>query len=125
MKRLNGWQRIGIIASVVWMIGGTIWIEKNRLDRAEATGNFVWNTCLNALDHDTTANADIHVWEKGNDACAHRGTEATADAGGFTSKLSESAGGAALALGIAWLFVYGLVGLVRWVGAGFKQTSHN
>jgi hypothetical protein len=25
MMRLNGWQRIGIIASVAWVIGGSIW----------------------------------------------------------------------------------------------------
>jgi hypothetical protein len=121
--KLNGWQRLGIVASVVWMIGGTIWIERNRIDQASATGDFNWNACLNALDHDTAAKADIRVWEKGNEACAHRGTGATADAGGFTSKLSESAGGAALALGIAWLLVYGLVGLGHWVRAGFKQAQ--
>ena len=22
MKRLNGWQRIGLISSVIWMLGG-------------------------------------------------------------------------------------------------------
>jgi hypothetical protein len=26
MKGLNGWQRIGIVASIVWMIGGPPWL---------------------------------------------------------------------------------------------------
>jgi|GEM_PF-4925108 len=32
MKRLNGWQRIGIILSVLWMVGGWFWTRDMVVD---------------------------------------------------------------------------------------------
>jgi hypothetical protein len=34
--RLNGWQRIGLVTSIVWFIAGGLWGNKIALDEAGA-----------------------------------------------------------------------------------------
>jgi hypothetical protein len=46
--RLNGWQRIGIVASVVWAIGGPIYVENATDNEALATFVRVHRACLDA-----------------------------------------------------------------------------
>jgi hypothetical protein len=123
MKRLNGWQRIGLIASVIWILGGTIWTMQNRQSQAQAFGNAIWNSCMNSLDLDPAAKADYEVWEHGNALCARKGTEASSNAGQFVFFQTTDLAFPLIALGVAsCLLVYFVVGLVRWVRAGFKQA---
>jgi len=42
--RLNGWQRIGIVLSALWVLAGNIWIHHVLLERDEA-----YQSCLAAV----------------------------------------------------------------------------
>jgi hypothetical protein len=104
--RLNEWQRMGIVLSVVWaIVGGVYGMGLGR--------DVVWRqyqTCL---------------------AFAYQGRS---DEGGicetFNEQLAEvrasrwykAATVGLVPIPVAWLVVYVAVGLVRWVSAGFKTT---
>ena len=51
--RLNGWQRIGIVASVVWAIGAPIYLDHAAQQDALETFTVVHRACLDAnIDFD-------------------------------------------------------------------------
>ena len=54
--RLNGWQRIGVVVSVVWMIGGTIW-GVGFIGEHSATALSTYKLCL--ADHDALGAPDL------------------------------------------------------------------
>jgi hypothetical protein len=45
MKGLNGWQRIGIVASIVWMIGGTHWLRESDANARGTYANSSLSLC--------------------------------------------------------------------------------
>jgi hypothetical protein len=102
--RLNGWQRIGIIASVAWFIGGGFW--GNYLAIREGDWVYgLWDLCRSA-GYDT-------------DVCLRKldGLHRSAIEGHW-----YAAAFMALApLIIGWLAVYALVSLTRWIAAGFER----
>lgn len=107
MKRpLNGWQRLGIVASVVWALYGVWWGLKLRYDP-------IWETysdCLGAADSGLGT----------DEAC--RGMLQQSLAVADVDKWLATAFVALVPIPIAWLIVYGLLRLVRWVRRGFAPS---
>jgi hypothetical protein len=106
VRRLNGWQRIGIILSVIWILVGGFW--GNSIGIHEGDLEVTWlGICLKIHPDD---------W-----AGCHRD---------FNKDFAEAiqyhwyyAAFLAFApIPVAWWIVYGLVGLGRWVGRGFRQS---
>jgi hypothetical protein len=104
--RLNGWQRLGVVASVVWALGGAFW--GNNLGLHE--GDYVvtqyqictegplpvdWNACSQAFARDWPA-AISHRW-------------------------AYAAFFGLVPIPLGWLIVYGLRALVRWIQSGFNK----
>lgn len=96
--RLNGWQRIGIVLSVVWAIAVIVWDtlevirHKRLLSQCLSGADPVMNYCARTYEVPWFMNAMIVL--------------------------------AALApIPIAWLLVWGLVALVRWVRRGFQPST--
>jgi hypothetical protein len=92
--RLNGWQRIGIVASVIWAIGAPIYMDSAA--ERDADEKFSWVQCFQRASRAYESVPRYH----------------------FTS-----ANGAFVALApipVGWLIAYALVYLVRWIRAGFK-----
>ena len=101
---LNGWQRIWLVASVCWIIGGSLWIHSFAIDDAH-TG---YEICFHSRSEGRSAEnceskyaanlhavvADPYHWL-------------------YTAALTL------IPIPIVWLIVYGLVALVRWIKAGF------
>jgi hypothetical protein len=103
--RLNGWQRIGIVASVLWVIGGGIWGNSLGL----APGEYVaqaYEQCLLSSYSD-------------REACSARFERDWPEAIKYHWHLAAAF--AFLPIPLAWLAVGGLVILVRWIRAGFTQ----
>jgi hypothetical protein len=101
--RLNGWQRIGIVLSVVWIIIAGSWGWRHAYDQADA--NF--RLCVAAI-------------ETASDLQSCRETRLRAIA------VPRGASAAVVALApllIVWLLVYGLVVLVRWIRRGFHPSA--
>jgi hypothetical protein len=103
---LNGWQRIGIVVSIVWVIGGFLWgnyvsIEQNAQPAVEH-----YQTCLS-----------LHSDKKPD--CAQRfGTEYEE---AIKYHWLEAATFALVPIPVAWLLIWALVAIVRWIGHGFKM----
>lgn len=102
--KLNGWQRVGIVASVIGGVACAWWGLKLRYDP-------IWSgygTCLEqAYDHLTTF-----------DECKTLLDSQLADAEGqrwYIFFLS-----AIVPVALAWIIACTLVGLVRWVRRGFQ-----
>ena len=97
--RLNGWQRIGIVLSVVWMIVGGSWGWRHANDKADA--NF--KLCLTQIQ---TA-SDVQ-------ACREARTKAIVPRG-------VGAAAAALApVTLFWLIIYGLIFVARRIRRAFS-----
>jgi uncharacterized membrane protein len=98
--RLNGWQRIGIVLSVVWALGAAAYVWQYKADANARTEKF-YATCLQQRD----------------DCDAKR--EALLSAQGRVTR--EKLFWALAPVPLGWLIVYGVVWLVRWIRAGFKR----
>jgi hypothetical protein len=105
--RLNGWQRIGIVASVVWAIGGPIYVQNAADNEALATFLRVHRACLDA-------NNDF-------DRCRERAKDAYDSVPRYPLLSANGAFVALVPVALGWLLAYVLVYLVRWIRAGFAK----
>jgi ketosteroid isomerase-like protein len=99
--RLSRWQRIGVVLAVVWIVIGGSWGWRHAYDKADAE----FRACIAAVK----SVADVQ-------ACRDVRFRAIAVPRGV------SAGVVALApLAVVWLFIYGLVWLVRRMRQAFSS----
>ena len=100
--RFNGWQRIGIVLSLVWAVGaaGNAWQSwgdrRDDLDKAY----------FNCLFKPGTTPSDCDTKDRVGQAAAEK----------YAGKLLLQW---LAPIPIAWLVVYGLIWLVRWIRRGF------
>jgi hypothetical protein len=106
--RLNGWQRIGIVLSVVWVIGGGLWGNAIAIRDGGATAETEFGLCLDKPNHNY-------------DACSQ--TFAKDYAKGVAGHWYAAAFIGLVPIPIAWLLVYGLIALVRWIRRGFQPLT--
>jgi hypothetical protein len=116
-RRLNGWQRIGIVLSVLWAIIAAFheMEEINRRYDAAFSSAFspVYQRCRDIQDRNNLP-AD-------GEACKEEAARATA---GVQMESGWNIAIAALVpIPVFWLIAYALVGLVRWIRRGFKPSS--
>jgi hypothetical protein len=118
-RRLNGWMRIGIILSVLWMLGATgyLWrtAEDDDLNVARALSN-QRSSCIGD-------NAVLRMENKPELPCPSQEEVNEAFARGHTGL-----GHAMLTTGIALVLAWVVIGLVymttRWVMEGFRPEHH-
>jgi hypothetical protein len=96
MRRLhlNGWQRIGIVLSVVWAIVGGLWGRKLMFQE--------WATCLETY-HDLDWCDTNYQWA-------------------LDAEWPMAAIVGLVPIPIAWLLAYALIGLVHWIRRGFTAS---
>jgi hypothetical protein len=106
--RFKGWQRIGIVASVLWFFGGGLWGNKIGLHEGdyvtraytlcidEASGE-QWKSCESTFRHDWPLAIQYHWW--------------------YAAIIGI------VPIPIAWLVTYGLIGLFHWIRRGFRPTA--
>jgi hypothetical protein len=105
--RLNGWQRMGIVASVVWAIGGGLWGNDIAIRDGTALAKLKYSICLDQPNYNGAVCSQTFDKEYAKGVEGHW----------YAAALS-----AFVPIPIAWLIVYGLVALVRWIGAGFRSA---
>ena len=88
--------------SVLWVVVGGFWGLKLVMDP-------IWKDYLCSADIATT-----------HENCSAYLSQRLADADTYKWKVAALTGLAPIP--IAWLLVYGLIGLVRWIRQGFKAT---
>ena len=106
MKRLNGWQRLGIIASVLWIVGA--WITTMHFGTEEAQ------------QRASDSMAVCNKYPLPGETCSDKFSETY---GIYFNVAKETAALAALApVPIGWGLAYLAIWLVRWVRRGFQQA---
>ena len=105
--RLNGWQRIGVVVSVVWMIGGTIW-GVGFIGEHSATALSTYKLCL--ADHDALGAPDLATCSA-NYQRDYPSSARELWLSALVLSLSQVL--------LLWITAYGIRALVRWVQAGF------
>ena len=103
MKYLNGWQRIGIVLSVAWLIGSFVYVRHNQIQHRKDLVNFLFQKCTESNEvADCLKNIDFVVspaninWEIFFLYC-------------FLPVLS------------AWVFAYTLISILKWIKGGFEN----
>lgn len=61
--QLNKLQRIGIIASIIWVLGAAYHERSKQMDAADSTVSFLFKTCLEAKSHDECFKEQNHHYE--------------------------------------------------------------
>jgi hypothetical protein len=138
--RLNGWQRIGIVLSVVWAVGASIYVRDAAEDRAEEFARSDYQICFDnarrVLGDESAecARNEGREDEPGRMPCPSAQSHYDAALNGCYAKLEQTramwlvgswgdaAISALLPIPVAWLLVWGLVGLVRWIRRGFQAS---
>src|SRR5262245_22786748 len=101
--RLNGWQRIGIVASVIWTIGFPIYLDHAAQQEASAAFRRYYEACRGVPSNDP-------------ERCLERAGRVFDDVPRYPLLSARGAQVAFLALlpvGLGWLIAYALVDLVR------------
>lgn len=106
--RLNGWQRIGIVASVVWTIGAPIYMDHAAQQEAGDAFDLSYRACRDVPSNDP-------------DECFQRANRAYNTVPRYPLLSANAAVAALVPVGLGWLLVYALVYLVRWIRAGFAK----
>jgi hypothetical protein len=110
--RIGGWQRVGIVASVAWVICGGMYQHLADWKEARETAFAVGEVCFRGLSANAT-------------------TKAVLDCGAREVQLRDTLMGddglnvALMAFGplpLAWLAAYVSRGVWRWVRAGFVRV---
>ena len=103
-RRLRGWTRVGIVLSVVWVLGVFLWAT-HELVAASRLVDGLYSKCVLVPNHDLSS-------------CDAMATDLRADARlnifGRTLWLTV------VLIPAAWVLVYGLVALCHWVSAGLS-----
>ena len=111
--RLNVWQRFGLALSVVWAVASALYLYSGHLERAGNASYSANEACLSAERQRLPP--DAFLPKEAFSKCSKE-AQATRD----TLMRGKWIGVALIALAptIAWLLVYGLIGLLRWIGRG-------
>jgi len=112
MTKLNGWKRIGIIASVVWILGAWIHAYDSEIDSDSKRISSDHVAC----DSDLTGKTG-DAWTAEFNECNKIANESLAEAN--TNDRLDAAFFAFVPVPLGWGFTYLVLFLVRWVKRGF------
>lgn len=114
--RIGGWKRIGIVASVVWMIGGTIaghLYEVSVLDeRSMSSFRLCYESRTQGTNYDGAAALRI---------CSQQSQERRVEA--FNGIWVDDIFVALVPVFLGWPAVFALRGMFRWVKRGFGKPE--
>jgi hypothetical protein len=123
IKKLNGWQRIGVVLSIVWVLYGAYWGNEYGLRQGDWT-DLVYESCMDSAQ---TKAADAHYSQPAQEQHARddAACEQSRERDWGTSiqyHFQYAAICAFVPIPLAWGIVYGLIALVRWIRNGFKAS---
>ncbi len=116
--RLNGWQRIGFVLTVIWVIVGGFWFNHRSVDRQGANVIAAHQRCLAELSAqpDGTMPSDTD-WGTCDRAFARDWSPAVAD------HWLDAAIYTFAPIPFAWLILYGFVALGRRMSGEFSSQQ--
>ena len=118
--RLGGWQRIGIVASVLWILGAGLAMRSHDVSNAQKQYEFAYSTCIDqkrAQRADPTKPLATEIVS----VCHKEGIDL------YQLFLENSWGNVAsvalVPIPITWLLAYMIIGIWRWVRRGFQSVA--
>jgi hypothetical protein len=115
VTKLNGWKRIGIIASVLWIPGAWVHTFDSETDRASASIASTQVACDSSL-----AGKTGDAWTKGFNECDRQADDSLALA--LANARLEATFVALVPVPLGWGFTYLVLFLVKWVKRGFGRS---
>lgn len=115
MMKLNGWTRLGIIASVLWTPAAWVHTFDSEADRASASIASTHVAC-----DDSLAGGPGDARTKGFNECNKQADDSLALA--LTNARLDATFVALVPVPLAWGFAYLALFLVRWVKRGFALS---
>jgi hypothetical protein len=112
MKKLNGWKRIGIIASVLWILIAGIHTYDSEMDSAEKSIASIHIACDGYL-----AGKTGDAWTIGFNECNREANDNLDIA--IKGAWLDATLIALVPMPLGWAFIYLLLFLMRWVKRGF------
>ena len=108
--RLNGWQRIGIVLSIVWAVGAAIHTRNDELDTWKRGTSLDYTLCMagKQVDWPKCLAELTATLKKGSDP--------------YWSNIAFAAFGPVLA---GWIVAYLLLWIFRWVRRGFETRQRD
>ena len=107
--KLSGWKRIGIVASVVWVIGAGIYTFQAASDEDMRVAGEITQVCSDS--HRVRGVADNECLKRGEDYAVEM----------LPYEKLEAALVALVPVPFGWGFVYLVLFVVRWVKRGFSE----
>ena len=114
MVKVNGWKRIGIIASVVWIISAWVHTFDSETDSASEAIASAHVACDSNL-----AGKTGDAYTKGFDECNKRANDSLVEAS--ANARLDAALVAFVPVPLGWGLIYLLLFLVSWVKRGFMR----
>ncbi len=112
MVKVNGWERIGIVASVVWILSAGAHTYQSEMDSASKGIASIHVACDSNL-----AGKTGNAWDMGFSECNKQANEMLAEAN--TNAWFSAALFAFVPVPLGWGFAYLVLFLLRWVKRGF------
>jgi hypothetical protein len=106
-RRLRGWTRVGIVLSVVWVLGVFLWAT-DELVAASQLIYGLYSKCVLVPNHDLSS-------------CDAMATDLRA--GARLNIFGRTLWLTVVLIPAAWVLIYGLVALCRWVSAGLQHST--
>jgi hypothetical protein len=114
VMRLGGWHRVGIVLSVLWVLGAGFYQRNADLRAADKFSKVSYDICLDT--ESLHMQRDPHYVSGG---CVEQAV------GAYQISLRGSWGNVAFValapVPVAWAIVYFAFAAARWAGAGFKR----
>ena len=114
MAKLNGWKRIGIIVSVVWILGAGVHTYDSEIDRFSRIIASTHVQCDSNL-----AGKTGDAWTTGFNECDKQADDSLASV--LNGARLDAALVAFVPVPLGWGFAYLVLFLVRWVKRGFMR----
>lgn len=106
--RVNGWQRIGVVLSVLWVIGAAIYVRSAQVQNAYSLFQMEFSACLNEQG--------ATIEECSNKVSLQHAMDVTAN-------WPDVAFFAFAPVIAGWLVAYVALKTFRWVNLGFSKKS--
>jgi len=114
MIKLNGWKRVGIVASLVWILGAYLYIHNSAISGSSEAISSIHVSC----DADLIGKTG-DAYTNGFNECNKQADDSLAVA--ITDARLDGALAALAPVPLGWGFVYLVLFLARWVRRGFIQ----
>ena len=119
---MGGWTRIGIVLSVIWAVGGGLWAHQLAADDVMRRTGLQLDACVSknkALLHSKGDDSEPYdrIWTP---CWAEHSKNYVANIEGFWWFVGIMG---LVPIPVAWLIVYGLVGIWRWIRSGFSNAA--